>query len=82
MICWGAGIGLMTGLSTRSIPGAIFLTLFGLAAATITFGIVTLYRGYDLTSIIFALESAAAGGMLALGWSFLGGDATTQPVAK
>lgn len=76
MICWGAGIGLMAGLSTRSVPGAIFLTLFGLAAATITFGMVTRFWGYDLTSIIFALESGAAGGILALGWSFLGGDVT------
>ena len=82
MICWGAGIGLMTGLSTRSVPGAILLTVFGLAAATITFGIVTWYRGYDLTSMIFALESGAAGGLLALGWSFLGGDVTTLPTAK
>jgi uncharacterized caspase-like protein len=82
IICWGAGIGLALGLSTRSQPGAYLLTLFGLVSTAITFGIVVLSYRSSLDPLIYALVSGAAGGVLALGWSFLGGDITAPRTAQ
>jgi hypothetical protein len=82
LICWGAGIGLALGVSTRSQPGAYLLTLFGLVSTAITFGMVVLSYGSDLNPLIYALVSGAAGGLLALGWSLLGGDITIQRPAQ
>jgi hypothetical protein len=78
MICWGAGIGLALGLGTRSLPGVLIMTLFGLAATTITFGLVVLKAGHDLPVLTYVLIAMAAGAILALGWSFLGGDAAQK----
>jgi hypothetical protein len=76
MICWGAGLGLALGLSTGSLPGVLIMVLLGLAATAITSGLVVLQSGHDLSALSYLLITTVAGAVLALGWSFLGGDIT------
>jgi hypothetical protein len=72
--CWGVGLGLALGVSTGSLPGALTLGLFGLTAMTITLGLAISLPDFDLTPFLLTILIAIPGGLLALGWSFLGGE--------
>jgi hypothetical protein len=72
--CWGVGLGLVLGLSTGSLPGAFTLGLVGLIAMTMTVGWANWLPDYELKPFSLTIFTAVSGGLLALGWSYLGGD--------
>jgi outer membrane protein assembly factor BamD (BamD/ComL family) len=72
--CWGVGLGLVLGLSTGSLPGALTLGLVGLIAMTMTVGLANWLPDYELKPFSLTIFTAIGGGLLALGWSYLGGD--------